>query len=109
MKKDTAEVQSIVEGFLKYLEANRKLPLLPQIAAQLSKQTFSGNRSAKVLSATPLSAASEKSIRDIIKGEFGSEEIIFNVDETLVGGLKVIVGSQVLDLSFKARLEQLAA
>lgn len=109
MSKDKSEIQNIVDGFLKYLETNRKLSLLPEIISQLAQRGYEGSRMATIYSATPLSVAQEKNIREIVKNEFGCEEVIFEIDRNIIGGLKVTVGNQVLDLSFKEKLDQLAA
>ena len=109
MSKDRSEIQNIVDGFLKYLESNRKLSLLPEIISRLSQRGYEGSKMATVYSVTPLSASQKKNIREIVKDELGCEEVSFEIDRNIIGGLKVIAGNQVLDLSFKAKLDQLAA
>lgn len=109
MKKDSAEAQKIVVGFLKYLETNKKTALLPEIVSILTKRGYGGSKETTVYSATPLSASQKKSIEEILMKEYEVEEISFEIDENIVGGLKVVIGNQVLDLSYRAKLDQLTA
>lgn len=105
---DQTEASKIAEGFLNYLDARGKGDLLPKIVALLSKSGGSPASSANVFSANPVKPKQRAEIERILHSNYGIKKIQFLIDESLVGGLKVVIGSQVLDLSFKNKLEQLA-
>jgi F-type H+-transporting ATPase subunit delta len=68
------------------------------------------NRGTQVLDATVTSAveladAEQAAIAADLRGKYGDSLVVhFDVDETLIGGLIVRVGDQVLDNSLRARL-----
>ena len=60
---------------------------------------------ADVTSATPLSAAQVKTLADTLKAKIGkSVTLSQHVDPSLIGGLVVKVGSQMIDSSLKTKL-----
>lgn len=66
-------------------------------------------RTASVHSATPLSTAAEAQVRTTLTSRYGAGlNFQFQVNPSLVGGLKVQVGSDVFDGSVLARLNALA-
>ncbi len=66
-------------------------------------------RTAKVESATPLSPASQENIKGSLAKRYGQGlNISFAQDASLIGGLRVQVGSDVYDGSVKAKLAALA-
>jgi F-type H+-transporting ATPase subunit delta len=65
-------------------------------------------RSALVESATPLSEALTKSVKANLAQRYGQGvSVQFAVNPSLIGGLRVQVGSDVFDGSVKARLDEL--
>ena len=65
-------------------------------------------RTARIESADELSADSQASIRQNLEGAYGEGlNIAFSRNESLLGGVKIRVGSDVLDGSVQARLNQL--
>ena len=64
--------------------------------------------SATITSAKVLKEEELKQIKDKLKDKFSSEfNINTIVDETLIGGLKIQVGSQMIDSSIKNQLQTL--
>ena len=63
---------------------------------------------AEVTAAAPLSAAQKKALEDTIK-KFAGADIALDVtvDESLIGGLVVKVGSKMIDTSIKSKLANL--
>jgi F-type H+-transporting ATPase subunit delta len=59
---------------------------------------------AQVTSAVPLSAEQQRTITADLKQRYGNVQIQFAVDESLLGGLVIRVGDQVLDNSLRTRL-----
>ena len=67
-----------------------------------------GEMSATITSAKVLKEEELKHINDKLKDKFSSEfNINTIVDETLIGGLKIQVGSQMIDSSIKNQLQTL--
>ena len=67
-----------------------------------------GEMSATITSAKVLDEKELKYIKDKLKDKFSSEfNINTIVDETLIGGLKIQVGSQMIDSSIKNQLQTL--
>jgi F-type H+-transporting ATPase subunit delta len=63
---------------------------------------------ARVESATPLPADLQADVSHHIEDKYGSGlEILFSQNPTLIGGLKIQVGSDLYDGSVKTRLEKL--
>ena len=66
-------------------------------------------RTARVESATPLSAAMEASLRASLAQRYGvGLNIAFTQNSALIGGLRVQIGSDVFDGSVQARLNALS-
>jgi F-type H+-transporting ATPase subunit delta len=54
-----------------------------------------------------LSETQKGEIGKIVRDNFGANRIEFEVDPSLIGGLKIKIGSEVLDLSTQSKLDQL--
>ena len=65
---------------------------------------------AQVSSAIPLTPDQELDLISRLRNRTGAKEIklVTNVDKSLLGGLKVQIGSNVIDLSLKGQLRELA-
>ena len=67
----------------------------------------SGPRDAEITSALPLDRAQQDTILQQLGAKYGPGlEVKFTVDESLLGGLIVRVGDQVLDTSVRSRLAE---
>jgi F-type H+-transporting ATPase subunit delta len=100
-----------IGSFVRLLAENGRLTCLPEIAVQFHtmKQVEEGVREGVVHSAFPLD---EKQLRDLktqLEGRFGRLQLSVQVDPTLIGGVKVIVGDQVLDTSVSGKLAAMRA
>jgi F-type H+-transporting ATPase subunit delta len=95
-------VQLVLEqkprGYLGMLEHFRRL-------IQLEAE----RRKARVDSAVPLSRELQSSITQKLTSSYGAGlDIVFDVNPALIGGLRVRVGSDILDGSVQGRLQALA-
>jgi F-type H+-transporting ATPase subunit delta len=104
---DKTKTNAIIEGFWQYLKKKGKLNLLPEVLRGLSQKSDEMNGTAIVLSSSPLSKSQKDEVAKIIKSNFGSPMVEFEVDPDLIGGLKVSIGSEVLDLSVQNKLDYL--
>ncbi|NPC59235.1 F0F1 ATP synthase subunit delta [Caenimonas soli] len=109
---DVAKVQlpPAATNFLRAVIENGRLPALPEIAAQFRalKNAQSGSSDAVVYSAFPIAASSLGDVAGVLEKRFGRKlNLTVQEDPSLIGGIRVVVGDEVLDTSVKARLEQM--
>ena len=91
---------------------NGRLSVLPEIASQFRTlvNDRGGVADAQVVSAFPLDAGQQASLAKVLEKRFGRQlKVAVAVDPTLIGGVRVTVGDEVLDTSVVARLEQMRA
>jgi F-type H+-transporting ATPase subunit delta len=100
-----------VGSFIHLLAENGRLSCLPEIAAQFHtmKQAEEGVREGVVHSAFPLDDNQLRDLKTLLEGRFGRLQLAVQVDPALIGGVKVIVGDQVLDTSVSGKLAAMRA
>ncbi|MCX5591189.1 F0F1 ATP synthase subunit delta [Alcaligenes endophyticus] len=94
-------------NFIELLVENQRILLLPQIAEQfdLLKHQLEGTAEALIFSAFPLDDAQVNELLVGLEKKFGLKlKPNVTVDPSLIGGVRVVVGDQVLDTSVQARL-----
>ncbi|MEO8858483.1 MAG: F0F1 ATP synthase subunit delta [Burkholderiaceae bacterium] len=97
-------------NFLRVLIENGRLQVLPEIANQFHalKNARSGSSDAVVYSAFPIDGAALDDLAVTLEERFKRRlNVSVEVDPDLIGGVRVVVGDEVLDTSVKARLEQM--
>ena len=97
-------------NFIKLLIENGRVPLLPEIGAQFAvlKNAQEGAADAGITSAFELSAAQVADLVRTLEKKFGRKlNPTVTVDASLIGGVRVVVGDEVLDTSVRARLQQM--
>ncbi len=121
-KATDTEVFSVVTGvvktalddhaknFLRLVIENGRLNALPEIALQFKRlvNARSGSSDATIFSAFPMDAAAVDQVAQTIEKRF-ARKLNFSVElqPELIGGIRVVVGDEVLDTSVKSRLEQM--
>jgi F-type H+-transporting ATPase subunit delta len=111
---DVARVQLPAAGqnFLRIVIENGRLAAVPEIAHQVRelRNAQAGASDAIVYSAFPISAAQLAELTGTLEKRFGRKlNLTVQEDASLIGGIRVAVGDEVLDTSVKARLEQMKA
>ena len=89
---------------------NGRLAALPEIAAQFKAlvNAQSGTSDAIVYSAFAIDDAALADVVATLEKRFGRKlNARVDIDAELIGGVRVVVGDEVLDTSVKARLEQM--
>jgi len=89
---------------------NGRLAALPQMAEQFPTlvQARQGVSEAHIYSAYPIDAGQLADILGPLEKRFGRKlEAKVELDPELIGGVRVVVGDEVLDTSVKARLDQM--
>jgi F-type H+-transporting ATPase subunit delta len=119
-KADAAQVYDVIAGvakatlaptvqnLLKTVIDNGRLAALPEIAQQFHAlvNAKSGVSDAEVYSAFPIDAAQLADVKAALEKRFGRKlDAKVTVAPELIGGIRVVVGDEVLDTSVKARLE----
>ena len=100
------------KNLLRTVIENGRLSALPEIAAQFHAliNAKSGVSDAIVESAFPISDAQLPDIVAALEKRFGRKlNATVQLVPELIGGIRVVVGDEVLDTSVKARLEQMKA
>lgn len=103
-------LSELVANTLALMASKRRLFVLPALIAQLRGQIADarGIVTAEVASATALSDAQIAKLADTLRAKVGKDiKITATVDETLIGGLVVKVGSKMIDTSIRSRLNSL--
>jgi F-type H+-transporting ATPase subunit delta len=100
------------KNFLRLVIENRRLGALPVVAEQFRalKNAQGGTADAVVYSAFPIDASALADLSATLEKRFARKlNVSVQQDESLIGGIRVVVGDEVLDTSVKARLEQMKA
>jgi len=98
------------KNFLRTVIDNGRLSVLPEIAAQFRalKNAQSGSSDAVVYSAFAIDGAALADVKATLEKRFGRKlNVSVELQPELIGGIRVVVGDEVLDTSVKARLEQM--
>ena len=104
------KLSQTVSGALGLMAEKRRLFALPQVLNALRAliAEAKGEVTAEVTSAQPLTKAQETEIAKTLKARVGKEiNLKLAVDESLIGGLVIKVGSQMIDSSIRAQLAAL--
>lgn len=98
------------KNFIAMLAENGRVTLLPEIAAQFQvlKNAREGAADAQIHSAFDLSADQLAQLVATLEKKFGRKlNPTVTVDPSLIGGVRVVVGDEVLDTSVRAKLQQM--
>ena len=104
------KASKLVRNFLGVLAANRRLTALEDTIEDFFRllADHNGELTAEVTSAHPLSDAQITALKTKLKAAMGRDvALTADVDETLLGGLVVKVGSRMIDSSIRTKLENL--
>ena len=103
-------LSTVMSNTLALMASKRRLFVLPQLVANLRARIAEekGEVTADVVSASKLSAEQTKALVATLKAKIGKDvKLNTTVDESLIGGLIVKLGSTMIDTSVKAKLAAL--
>ncbi len=109
---DKAEISVLTANFVKLTAKNRRLFALPGMLRAFHEvlAAHRGETIAVITSAEPLSDAQMTALKEALAEKAGGTiKLETHVDPTLIGGLIVRLGSQMIDTSVKTRLMGLRA
>jgi F-type H+-transporting ATPase subunit delta len=107
-----APISDAAKNLLRTVIDNGRFAVLPQIAAQFQAlvDARSGTSQATIESAFPLDAGQTAEVKSVMERRFlRNLDVHVVVRPELIGGVRVVVGDEVLDTSIRARLEQMKA
>lgn len=105
-----SKLPAMAENFLRTVIDNGRLAALPEIAEQFRalKNAQMGAFDAVVHSAFEMDSAALADLSGVLEKRFGRKlNLQVKLQPELIGGIRVVVGDEVLDTSVKARLEQM--
>lgn len=108
---ESMKLDGTTRNFLGVLAQNRRLSQLPQIirAYRSLAANHRGETTAEVASAHPLTDDQVAELKKQLRARVGRDvNVDLSVDPSLLGGLVVRLGSQMIDSSIKTRLNTLA-
>ncbi|MDD2882772.1 MAG: F0F1 ATP synthase subunit delta [Rhodoferax sp.] len=98
------------QNFLRTVIANNRLAFLPEIATQFRAlaNVSSGSSDAVIYSAFAIDNGALADLTAALEKRFARKlNVSVELQPELIGGVRVVVGDEVLDTSVKARLEQM--
>ena len=98
------------KNFLETIIDNGRVNALPEIAVQFRalKNAQGGTADAIVYSAFAIDGAALADVSTLLEKRFGRKlNLTVAIEPELIGGIRVVVGDEVLDTSVKARLDQM--
>jgi len=107
-----SKLSEAAKNFLRAVIDNGRISVLPEIASQFRvlKNTQTGSSDATVYSAFALDGAALADLAATLEKRFGRKlKLKVELEPELIGGVRVVVGDEVLDTSVKARLQQMKA
>jgi F-type H+-transporting ATPase subunit delta len=99
-----------LQNALSLMADNRRLFVLPQLLGALRDRIAAerGEVTAEVTSAKALTKTQSDKLAKVLAAQVGKDvKLVTSVDDSLIGGLVVKVGSKMIDTSIKAKLAQL--
>ncbi|MGP3695858.1 F0F1 ATP synthase subunit delta [Rhodobacter sp. NSM] len=103
-------LSALTTNSLALMASNRRLFVLPQLVSLIRDRIAAekGEITAEITAAAPLSAEQATRLATALKKRAGKDvKLKTTVDESLIGGLVVKLGSSMIDTSVKARLAAL--
>ncbi|PXW94577.1 ATP synthase F1 subcomplex delta subunit [Sphaerotilus hippei] len=99
-----------VQNFVRAVIDNGRLSALPEVAAQFHQlvNASAGVADAEVFSAYPIDDAQLSEVVATLEKRFGRKlTASVTIEPELIGGIRVVVGDEVLDTSIRARLDRM--
>ena len=99
------------QNFVRVLVENERLQALPEIRELFValKNRHEGVMEAEIVSAFPMDAAALKALTGDLEKHFKAKlNVTVSHDPALIGGVRIIVGDEVIDASIRAKLASMA-
>jgi len=106
------DLPEAARNLLRVVLENGRLAALPEVARQFRAlvNAADGAQDAVVYSAYAIDAKTLKNLRPLLEARFGRKlNVAVQIDKSLIGGIRVVAGDEVLDTSVKASLQHMQA
>lgn len=100
--------QSIASSIIDFLKHNEQYDQLSEIADILQKESYR-SKAITVISAVDLSKSEQTELQTTLVTKWGEHPIVFTVDPLIISGMVIRFQDQVIDMSGKNSLNQLAS
>jgi len=94
--------EKTLKGLVNTLRKNKRLNLFESILIEFQDVLFEkrGYQKAKVTTAHPINDETKNNIKELLNNQYGSKiNLEFQINQALLGGMTVVVGSKMIDLS----------
>ena len=94
--------EKILSGLVNTLKKNKRLNLFENVLSDFQDVLFEkrGYQKAKVTTSHAINDEVKNSIQDLLHNQYGSKiNLEFHVNNSLLGGMTVVIGSKMIDLS----------
>jgi ATP synthase F1 delta subunit len=94
--------EKTLKGLVNTLRKNKRLNLFENILIEFQDVLFEkrGYQKAKVTTAHPINDETKNNIKELLNNQYGSKiNLEFQINQALLGGMTVVVGSRMIDLS----------
>jgi len=108
--KDSYQIEAITEAILDYLQSNKALDLLPQIAQKLTEESWVkiDPNLAQISAPIKLSPLQTKTIRTQLSRQFNRPiKVKTKIDPEIIAGLRISVAGKIIDATVNYRLKTL--
>ncbi len=109
--KESTDAHTTTKHVIDFLNRKRLMSRAPQILERLEKiiHKEEGRVIAKVTSSEALSHEHKNKIEQFLKKKYNAREISFKeiIDQGVIGGIKIEVDDEVIDLTIKNRIHKL--
>ncbi|NBU66842.1 MAG: F0F1 ATP synthase subunit delta [Betaproteobacteria bacterium] len=99
------------KNFLQLLVSNERLAVAAPLADAFEALRNAHEQvvDAHIVSAFPLDALQQQSLMDVLRAKYGKQvKLSVEVDESLIGGVVIQIGDEVMDASIRGKVSQLA-
>lgn len=110
-KKDDAELDAIIKNAVNLISRKHLLSKSKEIITELEKIIDRSDEvvRAKISSKTKIDKKIVDEIEDFIKKRYKAQKTVleFEVDEKLLGGIKIEIGDEIIDTTLKNKIKKL--
>lgn len=106
--KMNKDIQKIADALFSFIEKNVPETQRGELVALLIKKINQDKEKVLVQSAIALSDEEKKALEKYFESKIKTENIEYQVDKDLVGGLKIKIGDNLLDRSLAGKIEQIS-
>ena len=101
--------KKILSGLISTLKKNKRLSLFDSILSVFQDVLYEkrGYQKAKVTTAHDINDETKKNIQELLHNQYGSKlNLEFQVNKLLLGGMTVVIGSKMIDLSISKQVSK---